>query len=57
MEQPLSQESALAELNSVISGIMDQALKNQWWNVINRTITQLLPLALRRFDAVLKGNG
>lgn len=49
----MTQEQALARLNSELSGIMDQALKNQWWNVIHRTML-VLQMATQRFDTILK---
>lgn len=52
----MTQEVALARLNHELSGIMDQALKNQWWNVTSRLLDVLREVAIVRFDAILKGD-
>ena len=48
----MTQETALSQLNSELAGVMDQALKNQWWNVICR-LHEVEAIALKRFGDVL----
>lgn len=50
----MTQEEALARLNSELAGIMEQALKNQWWNVINRLLRAVSEVATVRFNSILK---
>ena len=56
MDNKVTQEQALAQLNHELSGIMDQALKNQWLNVISR-VHDTQELAIRRFATILANNG
>lgn len=53
MSEPLAQETALSELRSELEHLIEQAEKNQWWNVIS-LLNRTQRLAIRRFDAVLK---